>query len=415
MEYSRTAEEILISIESNAQEFKDQLILNPVENIPIKEVLAPSVSFLHGLYNSDKLRDEEQKKKTKIQFANRDFISSDINKIYAMWSDVLGASSVSMRLLSGLHAHITIFMALTNIGDKVMLLPEYAGGHMATKQILERLGLEVCEFAVDATNHRIDKDKSIRIINDKSPKIIFFDRSEGLLYEDLTWLSEFEKIYKIFDASQYLTNIIAKDYSSPFAMGFDAIISTLHKNIPGPQHALFCTRKNDDFWEMFNKRIGVYVSNMHVFSIYSAGLLLGQYDNLVALSAQMLLNTKFLDCYFKKNGMPVVERKISKDEPYTHHIWIKCNNEDDAFSFYRNMESVGFLVNYRLLPYGLGYGIRIGLSAATYSGINTSNIEQLGEYILKVYNGDYYSIKQDAKEFINLIKSKSKFRSFNAQ
>jgi hypothetical protein len=41
----------------------------------------------------------------------------------------------------------------------------------------------------------------------------------------------------VFDASQYLSNIIAGDYANPFGWGFDLMVASVHKNFPGPQNS----------------------------------------------------------------------------------------------------------------------------------------------------------------------------------
>lgn len=405
MEYSKQVSDIKLSIAQQEEIFKKTLILNPVENIPTSEILLPAVSFMHGLYNTDKVRTDEQKMQTKIQFSGRDAMSSDLQNIYSMWANLLGAEKATLRLLSGLHAHTVIFMCITQIGDKVMLLPEAAGGHMATKSILERLGLEVIDFCVDYDNLRIDKEATIRKIKEEKPKVIFFDRSEGLLYEDLSWLKEFDDIYKIFDGSQYLTNIIAKDYINPFDMGFDAILSTLHKNLPGPQRALYATKKDDDMWKLIYNNIGTYVSNMHVFSIYSAGLLLDDIEKLNRLSNNMLENTLLLEKLLCENGISVIKRASNDIEKHTHHIWIQCKSKTEAFDFYLKLESVGIMVNYRKLPYELGYGLRLGLSGATQSGLCPKHIDKLASYIGFVYKNDVtLDIINEIGEFIESIK-----------
>ena len=138
--YSEFSNSLVSSLEEQNTTFQKQLILNPVENIPDPKYLSCSTGFLHGIYNSDKLRSESEMLNTKIQFANRDSIAQDINQIYHAWCDILDAKAISMRFFSGLHAHTTVFMAITDIGDSVVILPEKAGGHMATKAILERLG-----------------------------------------------------------------------------------------------------------------------------------------------------------------------------------------------------------------------------------------------------------------------------------
>lgn len=405
--YSEFYNSLISSLEEQNAAFQNQLILNPVENIPNPRYLSCSMSFLHGIYNSDKIRSESDMINTKIQFANRQLIAKDINQIYQAWCRVLNAEAISMRFFSGLHAHTTVFMAITDINDSVLILPEKAGGHMATKAILERLGLDVYEFEIDYETNRIDISKNRKLIEKIHPKVIFVDRSEGTIYEDFSWLSEYKDIYKIFDASQYLTNIIAGDYLSPFDMGFDAILSTTHKNFPGPQRALYCTKKKDYMWDKLYSKIGTYVSNMHPYAIYSLGLMLENLEEYKNLSHNMLSNTKSLRMELKNHGLPVYEQQqMSVNECITHHIWIQCTDKLSAFELYKRWEYYGFLTNYRLLPYNLGYGIRMGLSAATVSGLMPESTSELANLLTQAYyNKDYnQKLKYQAEQFIHKIK-----------
>lgn len=393
------------SIQQMEFQFKDTLILNPVENIPFPDVLTPSASFMHGLYNTDTYRSQDEKYKSKIQFSGRGQVTEDIKKIYGMWASLLGAETLSMRLLSGLHAHIVLFMGLTEIGDKVLFLPEKAGGHTSGRDILDRLGLIIEEIPYDCANQRIDREECLAKIEAFKPDIVFVDRSEGLIYEDLTWLGNNVSCYKIFDASQYLTNIICKDYCSPFDMGFDLMLSTLHKNLPGPQRALVCSKRNDERWCRLRSKISTYVSNMHFYTIYSAGLLLGHYKELQTLSKDILKNAVLLEHELDRAGVPVVKRHVTESEPPTHHCWIKPSTQDKAFELYLVLEQLGLLTNYRLLPYEIGYGLRLGLSGATRSGLQEKNIAPLAELISRAYKHGYSDIlKHDTLSFIRSIK-----------
>ena len=408
--YSELYNSLKNSYEEQNNIFQDQLILNPVENIPSTKYLSCSTGFLHGIYNSDKQRSESQMLDTKIQFAGREPVAHDINQIYNAWCNVLNATAISMRFFSGLHAHTTVFMAITDIGDSVFVLPEKAGGHMATKAIFERLGLNVYELEIDYDAKRIDVSKSQQLIEKIHPKVIFIDRSEGTIYEDFSWISQYTDIYKIFDASQYLTNIIANDYISPFNMGFDAILSTTHKNFPGPQRALYCTKEKDHMWEKLYSKIGTYVSNMHPYSIYTLGFMLENLEEYKKLSHNMLTNTMILRKELKDLGIPVYEQQpIFINEPITHHIWIPCTDKVSAFDLYKRWEYYGFLTNYRLLPYNLGYGIRMGLSAATLSGLSPDDIPKLADLLGQTYyNKDYnQKLYYKSKEFIHKIKENS--------
>lgn len=405
--YTELVESLKTGLKHQEELSKKQLILNPVENVPDLECIELGTSFLYGIYNSDKVRSNEQQLNTKIQFANRDTIAYDIDKIYKSWCEILNAKTISMRFFSGLHAHTTVFMAITSINDTVIILPEKAGGHMATKSILERLGLNVYEMEIDYSNKRIDVEKSKQLIERVNPKVIFIDRSEGMIYEDFSWLSEYKEIYKIYDASQYLTNILAGDYVSPFDMGFDAILSTTHKNFPGPQRALYCSKEKDAMWEKIYSNIGTYVSNMHPYAIYSLGLMLDKFETYKTLSTHMLINTELLKKELMRHKLNVVQQcELYPSETHTHHIWIQCADKQDAFELYKRWEKYGLLTNYRLLPYNLGYGIRLGLSAATVCGLCENDIPKLASLLATSYYEIEYSpsLHKEIEQFIMEIK-----------
>lgn len=82
-----------------------ELILNPVENLPyLFNIEVPDK--LKGLYVSDKVKNEEMVRNSKIAFSGRENINLEVRKIYKKWQEQLNAKHLSMRLLSGLHAHI---------------------------------------------------------------------------------------------------------------------------------------------------------------------------------------------------------------------------------------------------------------------------------------------------------------------
>jgi len=408
LDFTSLADSIYTSLQEQQNHFNDSLILNPVENIPDPKILVPGTSFLHGLYNTDTIKTKDEKINSKIQFSGRAQITDDINKIYASWAELLGGKGMSMRLLSGLHAHIVIFMAITEIGQRVMALPEKAGGHVSSYAILKRLGLQIKDIPYDCTHMKIDREKCVSDIDAFQPDVIFVDRSEGLIYEDFSWLGQYKTAhpcYKIFDASQYLTNIICHDYQNPFDMGFDLIITTMHKNLPGPQRALVCAKQNDKMWKRLRSGISTYVSNMHVFSIYSAGLLLSNYEQLKTLSKNMLQNASVLDSELQNSGVPIITRQTGPLSPPTHHCWIGPLDKLNAYELYHSLEQIGFMTNYRLLPYNIGYGLRLGLSGATQSGLRACDIPELAEIISTAYrHGVGAQLKEKALHFIHRVK-----------
>lgn len=383
----------------NKFNYKNNLILNPVENLPFLFKNTDN-NQLEGLYISDKVRNEQQKISSSILFSGREDLSHDINLIYQKWAKLLHADALSMRLLSGLHAHIVTFMGIGNIGDTVLLLPTIAGGHYATKAILERLGYNIIDMAVDLHNYCVDQMETLKIIKKLNPKFIFVDRSEGINYEDFTNIVTNSSACTIYDASQYLTNILVESFKSPFDMGFDFILSTLHKNFPGPQKALICTKdKNNIYWEKILNGMSSYVSSLHAENIFKAGDAINNLSVLKQYADLSIQNSVLLEKYLDENGIPVIRK--NPNVPATHHIWIPLGGQKVALKAYEKMEHFHLLVNYRLLPYKLGYGLRLGTTAATMQGLKPEQTKFLAKIITAIIQDNTQITPEYVEGFIS--------------
>ena len=387
------------SLERQQRVFLSSLILNPVENIPFADDILVAAGTLHGLYNSDKPRTRSERIETVHQFAGRRRMENDAQLIYSEWARALGAKAASLRALSGLHAHIVLTMSITSPGDTVLLLPVEAGGHVAAKAILRRLGLTVVEMATDFESRAVDVQATLEICSDARPAVLFVDRSEGLTVEDFTPLLAINAKVAIFDASQYLTNIICKDHPNPLQGGFDILVASVHKNFPGPQKALFATRELSPQWDRLLEGASTFVSNMHSHNTYAAGLALSRKQTLRRYSSQMLRLAVLLEEELASRGVPCVRRR--PDALPTHHVWIQERSSERAYQTFERLERCRILTNYRLLPYGLGYGIRLGTSAAVRVGLRAKHVPELAELIAGIRTcGNRPSLRQATRRFI---------------
>lgn len=381
---------------------KKQLILNPTENLP-ELLYSPAPSYIQGLYVDELVEPESVQKSKTVLFSGYFEIQQDISSYQERWCELLQADHISMRLLSGLHAHTVTFMGVGKIGDTVLLLPAEAGGHHSAKKILQRLGYQVIDMVVDYKSRSIDIPATVEIIKRQQPEFIFVDRSDGLNYEDFSPLTQIADTCNIFDASQYLTHIILQQYKSPFQMGFQIMLSSLHKNFPGPQKAIICSKGGEKYWERLVFAMNTYISNAHPANIIHAGTLIRDHLEYIRLYGTLMLqNTKVLEKEFHKYKIPMVER--NPDLPTTQQIWIPCASSDEAYHYFRTFEHYHILLNYRQLAYRLGYGLRLGTAAATLSGLCPAQCEQLAYYFQAIYHGNIPTgFKQELQHFIDSI------------
>ena len=381
------------SLERQRKLLDASIILTPVDSIPLFFDEQHITGFLHGLYISDKLKTEEQKKASIIQFAGRDRATQDLNLIHKKLAGALGAADGSLRLLSGLHAHIAIFMSLASIGDSVLLLPELAGGHFATRGILQRLGLRVIEMAIDFDRLCIDSAATLEIVRREQPKFVFIERSEGLRYEDFCFIGQLQGPVKIFDASQYLAQIICGKYENPFNWGFDLLIFSVHKSFPGPQKAGVVSRESNATWHTLLRGLSELVSSAHVENSYRVGFILGKEQELHNYTSRLLETAIDLEECLLANGVPIFLRSQQGQSywPPTHHLWLPLESQETAFNLYHALDKARIHTNYRVLPYKLGWGLRMGTTAATIRGLSKQVIPDLAQIIADIFKRGYSS------------------------
>lgn len=382
-------DELLLSLEEQRLALAESIVLTPTDSIPFTLADREHTAFLHGLYISDKDRDRDAQKNALIQFGGRSAASRDIVAIHALLAGKLKAAQGSLRLLAGLHAHTATFMSIATIGQTVMLLSEQAGGHYNTHSILERLGLTTVDMPIDEDRLCIDRAATLERIDAVRPDFVFVDRSEGLRYEDFSFIGQLTSVTTIFDASQYIAQILGGRYENPLTWGFDLMLFTLHKSFPGPQKAAIVGRETGRLWDRLQSGLSMLVSSSHAEHSYLAGLALLRQDWLETYTQRLLDTADGLERELVERRVPVLarSRQGAPEWPATHHIWIEAADRDAAFTQFENLAEVNIHTNYRTLPYGLGYGLRLGTSASSVAGIDTPHLSELADIIAATLNG----------------------------
>jgi glycine hydroxymethyltransferase len=381
---------LLESLQRQKRELGDSIVLTPVDSLPFALADREHTGFLHGLYLTDKVRSERASRDALILFGGREAAGADIAAIHRLLAESLGAAEGSLRLLAGLHAHIAVFMSISQMGQTVMLLPESAGGHFSTHAILNRLGLQIIDMPVDYEKLCVDRTATLDLIERRKPDFVFVDRSEGLRYEDFSFLGALEGPTTIFDASQYVTQIVTDHYPNPLGWGFDLMLFSLHKSFPGPQKAGIVTREANDLWQRLLQGLGTLVSSSHAESTYLVGLALLRRQWLETFAIRLLETAVTLELHLLRHRVPVVERTAQGDQawPATHHIWIRSKDKRQAFQQYQRLTDVRIHTNYRKLPYQLGYGLRLGTTHSAVAGLDSAAMEDVATIIARAFAGD---------------------------
>ena len=384
-----TRDQLLKSLDRQRKKLLHSIVLTPVDSLALSLPDRAHTAFLHGLYLTDKVRDAEALRDAAILFGGRQEAVADIAAIHGLLAEAFGAAEGSLRLLSGLQAHAAIFMSISGAGQTVLLLSEEAGGHFNTHSIMRRLGLKTFDLPIDYERLSIDRAATGELVEEVRPEILFVDRSEGLKYEDFSFLGGLDIDVKIFDASQYVTPILTGRYVNPFTWGFDLQLFTLHKSFPGPQKAGVVGREAGELWDRVVKGLSTLVSSSHAENTYLVGLALLQEELLEAYAHRLFASALELETELIGREVGVMHRSAQgeADWPATHHIWITAKDKDQAFAQYEALTTAGIYTNYRKLPYRLGYGLRLGTSFAAVTGMGPEHAESLAELIAAALDG----------------------------
>jgi glycine hydroxymethyltransferase len=87
--------------------------------------------------------------------------------------------------------------------------------------------------------------------------------------------------------------------------------------------------------------------------------------------------------------IPVVPRDIQGDRiwPALHHIWIRYDDADTAFAAYKSLSHANIHVNYRKLPFRLGWGLRLGTSHAVSAGLTVARTGEVADLVASALAG----------------------------
>lgn len=399
---------ILRSLAQQRQVLAESIVLTPVDSLPFSLIDREHTAFLHGLYLTDKDRDRDMQKDALILFGGRDQAAHDLAHIHRLLADAFGAAEGSLRLLSGLHAHTAVFMSVSEAGQKVMLLSEEAGGHFSTHSILRRLGLSTIDLPVDRLRMCIDQAATMDLVRRERPDFIFIDRSEGLRYEDFSFVGRLEGPKTIFDASHFVPQILTGFYPNPLSWGFDLMLFSLHKSFPGPQKAGIVSRHSDKLWATLVDGLSTLVSSSRAEDSYLVGLSLLRREWLDVYVHRILRTAFELEAQLRKRGLTVVSRETqgSLEWPGTQHIWLQAPNRDTAFAQYQRLARTRLHANYRKLPYQLGYGLRLGTTFSAVAGLTVEHINELADIIAKAVTlGDSQSLRNRVRDLAEIARA----------
>lgn len=289
---------------------------------------------------------------------------------------MLGAGTVDLRPLSGVHAMECAVLGLSEPGDVVASLDPATAGHAATQHIVRRSGRKSVLISVDG---------AIKEKTDEEPQLIFLDQSLALEPIDIRALrSRFPHSTIVYDASHTLGLILGGVWPNPLDQGADLIQGNTHKTLPGPQKAMIAARLNKIAERLtYNISKGL-LSSQHTHHTAALAVTLLEFEQYGAQYSRVVqANTQLFARLLQFEGFELLHNL----RPMGHMVVARPKSSTDAriYELCSTLIELGVACNARMIDGSVW--LRFGTQEVTRRGALGFEMLQLAILISSIASG----------------------------
>ncbi|MFC1804052.1 serine hydroxymethyltransferase [Thermoproteota archaeon] len=304
------------------------------------------------------------------------------------------AEFVDVRPVSGQSADLAAIIGMTKIGDRVLVRSVPDGGHYTSLKNgpLNVLKRKQIFFPFSIKEMNIDFDKSIKIVRELKPKVVWFGGSVMLFPEPVRELKDVSREVGariLYDASHVFGLIAGGQFQDPFSEGADIMVGSAHKTIPGPQKGLILV-KND---QVLADKIGeivfpVLTDNHHMNNVAALGIALSELMCFgEEYAKQIIKNAKTLASSLYDLGFNV----LCPDKGFTetHQIIVNVSEYGGGSLIAEKLEKANIITTRYMIPgdkeefRDRPSGIRIGVSEVTRLGMKEDQMKEIAHLFKK--------------------------------
>lgn len=323
---------------------------------------------------------------------------------------LFGGVAADLRPLSGVHATLSLLLALTEPGDAVYSIDPAYGGHFATRHIVERAGRRSHYLAWDAARHSEDLAGIEVQFKQQRPTYILLDHGSPLRPLDVAALRERAGAGAVidFDASHSLGLIAGGLFQSPLHEGCDILHGNTHKSFPGPQKGLVVFN-DQGLARRFQASLDAgLVSSLHTHHLAALCVTLLEMRQWARPYAQrMLRNAWALRRALAQRGFDF-EQPADQPQQQSHVLLIKTPGPDAGYAWFERLRQAWIAINVRPL-FGQTL-MRLGVQEVTRRGWVEAEMALLAAAIAAAIRGDASEAACTASQIGALHRTKTDIR-----
>jgi glycine hydroxymethyltransferase len=304
-----------------------------------------------------------------------------------------GAEHVNVQPHSGAQANMAAYLAVLDIGDRMLGMNLAHGGHLTHGSPVNFSGkwFEVHAYGVREDDARIDYDELAERAAEVRPRLIVAGASaypRTIDFERMAHIAHSVDALLLVDMAHIAGLIAAGLHPSPFPHA-DLVTTTTHKTLRGPRGGMVFCRTG--LAKQVDKTVFPGVQGgplMHVIAAKAVALRLADSDDFRSDMRRTVDNARVLAETLVEHGARVVSGGTDN-----HLLLVDVTplgvtgREAEGI-----LDGIGITVNKNAIPFdanppNIASGIRLGTPATTTRGFGADEMREIGELIVRAVRG----------------------------
>lgn len=308
------------------------------------------------------------------------------------------------RPISGTVANMAVYFALLEPGDIMTSVNLAHGAHISSAKFGAAgfRGVNNVNYPFDVERMNIDVDGTAKLLRLVKPKVAAFGQSVFLFptpLKDLRDAFQEAGCHVWYDAAHVIGLVAGGQFQDPLHEGADVMTGSTHKTLPGPQHGILLSDRDDEkFVKNLKKAVfpGV-VSNHHLHAMAALGVTLAEHlEYGRAYAEQIVRNSKALGQALYERGVKVLAEKHGFTE--SHALALDVAAHGGGAKVAVDLEKANIITNKNLLPWDTSpvkpSGIRLGTQELTRLGMKEPQMREVADLLARV------AVKGEAPEAV---------------
>lgn len=304
------------------------------------------------------------------------------------------ARFAEVRLPSGSSANLSVFLAFTKAGDRVLALPEWAGGHATHREegMAGLHGLVIHDIPFDPARMQVDLDGLRAAARGLRPVLIIVGASLVLFPYPLAairGIADEAGALVLFDGAHLAGLIAGGEFQDPLAEGAHLLTTSTYKTFGGPPGGLVVTNDPElarriDAMAYPGMTANFDCARVASLAVASAELL----EFGPAYARACLANAQALARALAAESFDVVA--AAHGFTRSHHVAVDVHGLGGGARVARRLEAAHIVLSKFVLPRDAGgppeqmSGLRFGLQEVTRRGLGPGEMPEVARLMRRV-------------------------------